>query len=66
MEITKILLPLITLENYELLKKALKYYQISNIEFTIDGETTTMVTELIDYIERCKKIKQIKVFSEGV
>lgn len=57
MEITKVKLPPITLENYELLKNALKYYQISNIEFTIDGETTTMVMELIDYIERCKKIK---------
>lgn len=66
MGITKVQLPLITLENYELLKKALKYYQISNIEFTIDNETTACITELLDYIERCKKIKQIKAFSEGV
>lgn len=60
METIKVRLPLITLDNYELLKKALRYYQISNIEFTMDNETTACVTELIDYIERCKQTKQVK------
>ena len=43
-------LPILTNPAYHLLIKALRYYQLSCLEFSLDGECIAELYELIDYI----------------
>lgn len=56
MEEIKIKLPKLTFTQYQMLIRALKYYQVLSLEFVIDADLTTQIAETIDYIEQCKKI----------
>lgn len=51
MEITKVQLPHITIESYDLLKKSLIYYRNSGVEFARDGDFLIDMNTLIESIE---------------
>lgn len=60
MEEFKVKLPTLTFSSYQMLIRALQYYQISSIEFATDGELVAKLYELIDYIENSSDMIKIK------
>lgn len=44
-------LPTLTSSAYHTLIKALRYYQLSCVEFSFDGDFITELYEIIDYID---------------